>query len=300
MKDNDFATVSTPHLVSVGVPAYNRPEGLLHTLECLTAQTYQNLEIIVSDNASPGSEVEHVVRSFSEKDCRIKYFKQPINIGASANFKFVLDQANGEYFVWFSDDDSCENTFIGELVSCLNLHPDVVLAMSDVRAVNDTTSQVSDVRLSSISISDCNNNWHFVRKLFFAYPTSNIFFCIYGLYRTENLKQIKINFVSKWKGISFATEVPFLAQMALQGRIVSIPKTLKTYLSHNDSIYIKEMARINRFDRFVRHIEILISLTLIAVRYGKTWNEKIVLGGYPWTLQVSRITRKLFGNGDNK
>ncbi|MBU4370171.1 glycosyltransferase [Patescibacteria group bacterium] len=43
-------------LVSVGIPTYNRPESLRRTLECITSQTYKNLEIIISDNCSPNQE----------------------------------------------------------------------------------------------------------------------------------------------------------------------------------------------------------------------------------------------------
>lgn len=92
-------------LVSVGIPTYNRPEGLRRTLECITKQTYKNLEIIVSDNCSQGSEVEAVVREFMTKDSRIQYFSQKENIGSFSNFMFVLEKAHGEYFTWAADDD---------------------------------------------------------------------------------------------------------------------------------------------------------------------------------------------------
>lgn len=58
-------------LVSVGIPTYNRPEGLRQTLECITRQTYKNLEIIVSDNCSLESETEAIVREFMAKDSHI-------------------------------------------------------------------------------------------------------------------------------------------------------------------------------------------------------------------------------------
>lgn len=85
-------------LVSVGIPTYNRPEGLRRTLECITGQTYQNLEIIVSDNCSPGLETERMVREFMEKDSRILYYRQEKNVGAANNFSFVLKKASGVFF----------------------------------------------------------------------------------------------------------------------------------------------------------------------------------------------------------
>ena len=97
--------------MSVGIPTYNRPEGLRRTLQCITGQTYKNLEIIVSDNCSPGLETEDVVREFVLKDSRIKYFRQAENQGPTFNLKFVLEKATGEYFMWAADDDEWESQF---------------------------------------------------------------------------------------------------------------------------------------------------------------------------------------------
>ena len=99
-------------LVSVGIPTFNRPEGLRRTLALICNQTYSNLEILVSDNASYGSETECVVRETSARDPRIKYFRQPTNIGSLANFSFVLAKASGDYFMWASDDDEWDGSFI--------------------------------------------------------------------------------------------------------------------------------------------------------------------------------------------
>lgn len=99
-------------LVSVGIPCYNRPEGLRRTLECITGQTYRNLEIIISDNCSTNPEVERVVRDFASRDIRIQYYRQGVNKGPIPNFQFVLEKATGEYFMWAADDDKWENYFI--------------------------------------------------------------------------------------------------------------------------------------------------------------------------------------------
>jgi glycosyltransferase involved in cell wall biosynthesis len=99
-------------LVSVGIPTFNRPEGLRRTLRLICGQTYPYLQILVSDNASPGDETEQVVRDFSKADGRVKYFRQPSNIGPLANFRFVLAKATGDYFMWAADDDEWDAGFI--------------------------------------------------------------------------------------------------------------------------------------------------------------------------------------------
>jgi len=104
-------------LVSVGIPCYNRPETLRRTLECITGQTYTNLEIIISDNCSPDPEVERIGRRFANKDARVQYYRQSINKGGKFNFQFVLEKATGEYFMWAADDDLWITSFIKELVN---------------------------------------------------------------------------------------------------------------------------------------------------------------------------------------
>ena len=115
-------------LVSVGIPTFNHPEGLRRTLEYITQQTYSNLEIIVSDNCSPGRETEDVVREFTDRDLRIQYFRQEENIGPTLNFQFVLEAATGEYFMWAADDDAWEPSFISYMVEALENNPDAVLS----------------------------------------------------------------------------------------------------------------------------------------------------------------------------
>src|SRR5947199_10799653 len=92
-------------LVTVGIPTYNRPAGLRRALDCITGQTYRNLEILVSDNCSPGEETAAIVREYQSRDPRISYFRQPTNLGMDGNFKFLLAQAAGPYFFWAADDD---------------------------------------------------------------------------------------------------------------------------------------------------------------------------------------------------
>lgn len=82
------------------------------------AQTYPHFEVIVSDNCSPGSETDEVVQHFMKQDSRIRYVKQPLNIGMFYNFKAVFDIAKGDYFAWLADDDTRDRTF---LEKCLNI-----------------------------------------------------------------------------------------------------------------------------------------------------------------------------------
>ena len=266
---------STDHpLVSVGVPTYNRPDGLRLTLQCLMNQTYPNLEIIVSDNCSTGVEVEQLMHKVMKGETRIRYFRQNRNIGAVSNFEFVLNEATGKYFIWVADDDLCESGFIEKLVDCMENHPDLVLCTCDVQAIDENDNPLETNHLESIRLSE---DWERARRLFFRYPTSNIFFCIYGLYKTEIIRRRGIQTMVGWRGFATNGEVPFLAQIATWGRIAAIPEVLKIYRRHPDSVYHKEIKRISRFDAFMLKLVIRLKLFKIALMGDSPFLVKLSL-----------------------
>ncbi len=128
-------------LISVGIPTFNRPEGLRHTLSRITQQTYSNLEIIISDNQSDAAEaVKAVVDSFAVTDKRIRFTRQSQNLGSVGNFHFLVNQASGDYFLWAADDDEVELDYIATLFSALSKHPKASVAMTGYD-VTDTMSQ---------------------------------------------------------------------------------------------------------------------------------------------------------------
>lgn len=197
MDDHPTQKKSEP-LVSVGIATYNRPEGLRRTLECITRQTYKNLDIIISDNCSPGPEVDGVVRFFLSMDNRIRYYKQEKNIGMTLNFNFVLDKANGEYFMWGSDDDLWHEDFISSCVSSLAKNKNIGLAFCDFVNI-DTFGRIIRNYPSLIFLSGINNY-----SLMYRYLQSpeicgkcNIFM---GVYRIDICKDI-------WKKLVSSDEV---------------------------------------------------------------------------------------------
>jgi len=113
--------------VSIGIPCYNRPKTLWRTLNSVVNQTYKNIEIIISDNASPDPRVEKICKYFASKDERIKYYRQTNNKGMAFNFNFVVKQASGEYFMWLCDDDSISDNYIERCISIITNQKDIRL-----------------------------------------------------------------------------------------------------------------------------------------------------------------------------
>jgi glycosyltransferase involved in cell wall biosynthesis len=249
-------------LVSIGIPTYNRLSGLKNALKCIREQTYSNLEIIVSDNCSPGDEIDRYMDTVIKEDPRVRYFRQSHNIGALANFEFVLTKATGKYFAWAADDDSCEDRFVEEIIDQMEQDTDIVLCACDVKNIDEHDNPIGIECLESIRPI---NDWNKARRLFFRYPTSNIFFCIYGIYNTQILRMCDLQLSNGWKGYMTNGEVPFLAQVSSYGKIVAIPEPLKIYRRHSQSIYYEEIKRIKKIDVFMMRLVIRAKLCKLAL-----------------------------------
>lgn len=103
-------------LISIGMPVYNGEKYIRTALDSLLSQTFESFELIISDNASTDN-TERICREYQSNDSRVVYTRQPTNLGAAANFKFVLDQATSEYFMWAAHDDFWKPEFITQALA---------------------------------------------------------------------------------------------------------------------------------------------------------------------------------------
>ena len=111
---------------TIGIPTYNRASILPTAIEAALSQTYQNLEIIVCDNAST-DETKNIVASYD--DPRLVYIRNDHNIGASRNFARTVELATGTFFSWLQDDDLIFPNFVQRASEILN-EPSTALYMA--------------------------------------------------------------------------------------------------------------------------------------------------------------------------
>lgn len=108
-------------LVTIAIPTYNRADLFLKgALEAALGQSYANLEVLVSDNASTDG-TEALVSGYD--DPRLRYVRQEANLGANGNFNWLLEHARGEYFLLFLDDDVIDLDFVETCVDALARRP---------------------------------------------------------------------------------------------------------------------------------------------------------------------------------
>ncbi|MDE1309873.1 glycosyltransferase [Vibrio aestuarianus subsp. cardii] len=97
-------------LVSICIPTYNSAQYIEDTLKSITKQTYENIEIIIGDNASDDDTEQIIRRYILEHDSRITYYKNVENIGAAGNCNKLIHKSNGDFIAIYHSDDiySCE------------------------------------------------------------------------------------------------------------------------------------------------------------------------------------------------
>jgi glycosyltransferase involved in cell wall biosynthesis len=80
--------------------------------------------LVVGDNCSP-DHTREVVAQF--QDSRLKYIRHPQNIGALPNFRFLADQAKGEFLIIHQDDDLLHRDFLRNCYETVSANQEVVL-----------------------------------------------------------------------------------------------------------------------------------------------------------------------------
>jgi glycosyltransferase involved in cell wall biosynthesis len=119
------------------MPVFNGETCIRKALDSLFAQTFGDFELIISDNASTDA-TGKICLECASRDSRIRYVRQRENIGVRANYKFVLDTASAEYFMWAAVDDIRSPDFLEANVSFLDGNPKYLGSTSPVRFAGGT------------------------------------------------------------------------------------------------------------------------------------------------------------------
>jgi glycosyltransferase involved in cell wall biosynthesis len=122
--------------VTFGVPVYNGERDLDAALESLRAQTFEDFEIIVSDNASTDG-TEEICRRHAELDPRVRYVRNPRNLGVARNFNNLFRLSAGKYFKWAPHDDLLAPEFLARCVEALDSDPGAAIAVPKPQLIDE-------------------------------------------------------------------------------------------------------------------------------------------------------------------
>jgi hypothetical protein len=127
-------------LVTIAIPTFNRATWLKGCVHAALAQTYQNFEILVSDNAST-DETAEVLQEIT--DHRLRVIRQKSNIGFLPNWQTCVAEAKGEYVVFVADDDLIAPWFLDRCVALIRKEPKlpIVVTLADIHFIAEDRIQ---------------------------------------------------------------------------------------------------------------------------------------------------------------
>lgn len=219
--------------ISVGLPVYNGENFIREALDSIRAQTFEDFEIIISNNAST-DKTEEICQEYAAKDRRIRYYRNQENLGSSWNNNRVFELSTGEYFKWNAHDDMCAPEFLERCIEVLDQDPSVVLCYSQVTLMDEQGKFVRNCERINCLIPPqpmLKIDSPQPHERFGELIAPHMCYQIFGLIRASALKTIPL------LGCYSAADNVLLARLGLIGRFYEVPEYLFYSRSHPQQSY---------------------------------------------------------------
>ncbi|KZL93695.1 glycosyltransferase family 2 protein [Clostridium magnum] len=222
-KENDV-------LVSILIPAYNKPNFLKIALNSALQQTYKNIEIIICDD-STNNQVQTMVEPYLSKYSNIKYFNngEPLGAYGIENSKKCLSLANGEYINYLFDDDKFYCAKIQKMVKYLK-DDSVSLVTSRRSRINSKGNVLPDIAATKpiSNVDRIYDGKEIGRRMlltqlnFIGEPTT-------ALFRKKDIEGFGMFMGRQYECL---VDMAMWLDLLLKGKFVYIPEILSSFRIH--------------------------------------------------------------------
>lgn len=277
-------------LVCICIPTYNAAATIRETLKSILLQSYSNIVILVSDNAST-DETLSVVESFS--DSRIIVHRNEVNIGGEGNFNRCIELAEGKYTAIYHADDIYEPDIVEKQVAFLEAHPEAGAVFTEASLIDEMGNRIGEVHLPK-GIASPTGLYDFTTMFKAVLRHSNFFICPSVMVRTQIYQQE----IKCWRGEQFKSS----ADLDLWLRILQyhpagyLPALLMRYRISNSQWSAKVRLGTERADFFLVIDYYLTQDSVLALLSAAD------LSNYRWLERRDRVMRatNLFITGNPK
>ena len=209
----DAIEMTTP-ILSIGLPVFNRATLLRKSLDALMDQTFKDFDLIIADNAST-DDTETICRQYAQRDRRIRYYRNPLNIGAPRNFNRTFELSSSRYFKWATSDDLCGPQFLELAIAALERDPGIVLCYAKTTIIAEDDSPIEDYE-DKLHLMETKATHRFTRLL----NTIGLCHQHQGVIRGAALRQTAM------LKDHIGSDVNLLAELSLYGRFYELPQRL--------------------------------------------------------------------------
>lgn len=200
--------------VSIGLPVYNGERFVAATLDSIVRQTFDNWELIISDNAST-DRTAAICQEYAQRDPRIRYVRNERNIGSTRNFNQTVRLASAPYFKLTNADDLCEPELLARCVEVLDRRPAVALCYGRTVLIDPDGHLLRpfedglDLRATRAE-----------ERFWLALERTRLVNVIQGVMRTDSLRRTGL------LGPYIGSDVVLVAELALHGQFYELPQIL--------------------------------------------------------------------------
>ncbi len=199
--------------VSIGLAVYNGEKYLDEAIQSILSQTFEDFELVISDNAST-DKTDEICKSYLAVDSRIRYHRNETNIGGANNENLTFKLSRGQYFRLAAHDDVCGPDLLKRLVQALDENPQVVLALTSIMRINENGEQIEVVKRENATQGSPSKR--------FCSLTNRVHDCeaTYGLIRSDIMRQTDLqrNYPD--------SDRTFLCQLSLYGKFYLVDEVL--------------------------------------------------------------------------
>lgn len=218
--------MSSPR-VTIGMPVYNGERYLEKALRSILAQSFEDFELLVSDNASTDRTVE-IVRDHAARDTRISLHVNATNAGAAPNYNALVPRARGEFFKWAAHDDVLAPAYLERCVLALDRDPAAVLAYPTTVMIDTADRPTGADPWDRVTVLAATPSERFRSFITAAWPQLGCN-AVFGVIRTAALRQTRL------VGAYASSDKILLAELALLGTFLHLPDPLFLRREHPDS-----------------------------------------------------------------
>ena len=210
--------------VSICLPVYNGENYVREAITSILEQTFEDFELIISDNASTDGTGE-ICRDAAARDPRVRYYRAEVNRGLAWNHNRAFHLARGRYVAWIGHDDLMGRQYVGRCVEALEKDAGAVLAFANYIYIDDKGSVIERVDIENpVSSERTSERFRGVLYEYRCHPIS-------GVMRTEILKQTRLH------GGFAESDRTLLAEMGLRGGFKLVPECLYSRREHAQRNY---------------------------------------------------------------